>query len=312
MLVERLSQQTGKSVPDLLSFASSASLRYKVFEIDKRSGGKRKIEQPSKAVKSLQRWLVHTLFSKYNIHPSAIGYRKNMSILDNALPHASFRYTVRLDFNDFFWSFRKENIESFLRKNSIEGMSLSENDILFASNVVSRNGRLAMGAPSSPTITNAMMYNFDRIIARIASEHQWIYTRYADDLFISTNFSGQYSTIVKNVSNALPFDEVPELSLNLKKNAFLSKKHHRSVTGLVITPDGGVSLGRDRKRKIKALIHQFTTNKIDEENLSLLSGLLNWSASVEPNFIISLHNKYGRATVDYLRKAKVYLTYEKQ
>ncbi len=145
MLLERLSLQTGRSVRELYDFAMSAGRKYRTFEIPKRSGGVRLIEQPSKSVKAVQRWLVRSLFSKYLVHRCAMGYRTNVSIYDNASAHAEFRYTIRADFKDFFWSFRSEDIESFFRRNAPEGSALSELDIVFVVGVVSRQERLGSG-----------------------------------------------------------------------------------------------------------------------------------------------------------------------
>jgi RNA-directed DNA polymerase len=116
MLVERIAHQTGWSVNRLMDFSRSAGRKYKVFEIPKRSGGKRVIEQPSKSVKAIQRWLSRSLFSKYQIHPAAHAYRKDVSVRDNALVHSKYNYTLRVDFKDFFWSFLSDDVSQFFSK----------------------------------------------------------------------------------------------------------------------------------------------------------------------------------------------------
>jgi RNA-directed DNA polymerase len=297
MLVERLSLQTGRSVSQLHDFAMSAGRKYKIFEIPKRSGGTRLIEQPAKSVKAVQRWLVKSLFSRYLVHPCVKGYRAKLSIYDNASAHAQFRYTLRADFKDFFWSFRSEDVERFLRSNVIEGVVLSELDIAFVVGVVSREGRLVMGAPSSPMLTNIMMYDVDSAIASVAREHHAVYTRYADDLFLSSNVAYQSGIILKEIQSYLRRDDLPSLCLNDKKTLFLSKKFHREVTGLVITSDGRISLGRDKKRMLKAMLFRSLQNQLTDEERGQLSGYLNWAASVDPAFLDTLRLKYGAKVV---------------
>jgi hypothetical protein len=301
MLVERLSIQTGLSVSSLLDFARAAGRMYKMFEIPKRSGGTRLIEQPAKSVKAMQRWLIRSLLSKYSVHPSAIGYRASRSIRDNALPHTGFRYSLRMDFKDFFWSFRSEDVERFLRRVQLEGIVLSDIDIAFVVAVVSRQGRLVMGAPSSPALTNAMMYDLDYEIAGVARNYSAIYTRYADDLFLSSDIVGQSELLRAKVMTCVREADLPHLQINTDKTLYLSKKHHREITGLVVTPQGNVSLGRHRKKMIRSLIHSALLDKLDGARHGQLAGYINWAASVEPAFLESLERKYGAPDVARLR-----------
>ncbi len=116
MLLERLSRQTGWSIERLLAFSASAGRRYKTFEVPKRSGGTRLIEQPARPVKAVQRWVVKALFEKYPIHRSAFGYRKQLSVRNNAIAHSGFAYTLRLDFTDFFGRFTHKISKDFCRR----------------------------------------------------------------------------------------------------------------------------------------------------------------------------------------------------
>jgi hypothetical protein len=51
MLLERLQKQTGLSWTQIERYAATASMRYKVYRIPKRSTGFRTIEQPSKEIR---------------------------------------------------------------------------------------------------------------------------------------------------------------------------------------------------------------------------------------------------------------------
>jgi len=54
-----------------------------------------------------------------------------------------------------------------------------------------------------------------------------------------------------------------EIILNELKRGVYTKGQKRLVTGLVLTPENCVSIGRDRKRAISALIHKFTLGVLD-------------------------------------------------
>lgn len=306
MLLDRLSLQTRRSRQELLDFAFSAGLRYKEYPIDKRSGGKRIIEQPARSVKALQRWLEKVLFKSYPVHASAMGYRTGVSIRDNGMAHSSFAYSVRLDFKDFFWSFKQNDVEKFFREKSVVAGGLSSDDVSFIAALVTRNDRLAMGAPSSPTLTNIMMYELDSKLEAIAQSYDASYTRYADDLFFSSNVPGSSYDIVKQVVSCIDTWDCPRLEINHEKTAYLSRRSRRTVTGLVITSDGRVSLGRDRKKMIKALLHKAISGALDPARFGELSGYINWAKSADPEFIASLNNKYGSdAVIKYSNPGKL-------
>ena len=304
MLVEKLSLQTGKSIRELLDFSRSAGRRYKTYPVEKRTGGYRLIEQPARPVKTLQRWLTRAVFSRYMIHPSSMGYREGVSIADNARLHAPFKYTLRIDFEKFFWSFTCADVVVFLNDHKIAGLDLSDVDIEFISGIVTTQGRLAMGAPSSPILTNIIMYQLDCDIAAIALAHKAVYTRYADDLFCSSNWTDSSRAIEMEIRRCVEKTESPRLHINPDKTLFLSKKFRRSVTGLVVSTDGKISLGRDRKKMIKALIHRAMSMGLTGEDRSRLSGYLNWAAAMEPEFLGMLNRKYTADVVLTLRKSK--------
>lgn len=102
MIVDALQRQSGLSRSRLLFLANSASQRYKVYTIGKRTGGQRVIEHPSRELKAIQRWLIGYLLSKFPTHKSATAYKEGASIRINALRHTNSSYTLRLDFSNFF------------------------------------------------------------------------------------------------------------------------------------------------------------------------------------------------------------------
>jgi RNA-directed DNA polymerase len=102
MLLEKLRKHTRFSAEKLEHFATTASKRYKSYEIAKRTGGTRLIEHPSREIKAIQRWLNQALISKFPVHVCATAYKKDHSIRLNALRHLGSNFTLRLDFKDFF------------------------------------------------------------------------------------------------------------------------------------------------------------------------------------------------------------------
>jgi RNA-directed DNA polymerase len=50
--------------------------------------------------------------------------------------------------------------------------------------------RLCIGAPSSPLLSNSVMFDFDKQLSSAAASDRVTYTRYADDLALSSRTSG--------------------------------------------------------------------------------------------------------------------------
>ena len=85
--------------------------------------------------------------------------------------------------------------------------------------------------------------------------------------------------------------------VNQEKTARVSKREARRVTGLILTNDGNVSLGRDAKRRVRASMHHFVTERLDAEQAQALQGMLAYVNSVEPDFMRRLADRYGAAEV---------------
>ena len=76
-LLEMLSNDLALPLNDLAYLARSAPYRYKVYQIEKRTPGKKRtIAQPAREVKPLQYWVMSHVLSAFPIHPAATAYRK--------------------------------------------------------------------------------------------------------------------------------------------------------------------------------------------------------------------------------------------
>lgn len=287
-------------VPELyiLRVAASASHRYKQFTIKKADGESyRLIEQPSRELKVLQRWLVRRVFGLLPTHQCAHAYVVGRSIATNAAVHRSSKYISRLDLKDFFPSLTSADIESLLASRvAIGGSLLDKDDIRLVCQLVCRFGRLTIGAPSSPTVSNKLLYDLDVSLANIAENHATLYTRYADDLYFSSSQTGALYDVCRQVKEAIAESERPKLAINEKKTYHASRKRRMVVTGLRITPDAKVSVGRDLKRRIRVLAHKARTNQLEQRELAWLRGMLAYVSSIEPDYAERVRSKYEIGT----------------
>jgi len=282
---------------EVASFINSAPHRYKQYPIPKRNGkGVRIIAQPARELKVLQMLALREIESFLPIHPAAMAYRKGIGIKENARMHAGNTYLLKMDFKDFFHSFTPADfIKHYFKHVGATDMfsvrMLSR--LFFWSQKHSPSLKLSIGAPSSPLLSNTLMYEFDCRMAVICMGKGVAYTRYADDLTFTSNEKGALFVFPELVAQVCAEINYPRLMINAEKTVFSSKAKNRHVTGLTINNEGRISLGRERKRYIKSRVFKCLEGELNAEEKKSLAGLVSYTRHVEPSFFASLVKKYG-------------------
>lgn len=307
-MIEDISRDLMMPIDDLRYLASTAPYRYKVYEIPKRNPNERRvIAQPARELKRVQGWIVKNVLSRYPIHPCAVAYQRGKSIFHNAAPHARGNYLLKMDFEEFFHSIKGADMRRMLADRS---PGVFETDdigslerLLFWRPMRGGNLVLSIGAPSSPYLSNLMMLEFDERVSDYCKTLGVAYTRYADDLTFSAHekrLLGRVEAEVHRICRELPY---PRLRLNRDKRVHASRATSRRVTGLTLSNDGLVSIGRERKRELRAAVHHFVHGKLNEEQQKSLAGKLAFVHSVERKALQSLADRYGPETIaQILRK----------
>ena len=290
---------------DFFKFFGEAPKKYKRYEIPKRTSGTRTIAQPIRELKDYQRALID-LFQKYfPIHNSSMAYIKGKDIKTNAKVHSQNTYFLKMDFTDFFNSITPKIFWKACERAGIEfdwlEKEIIEKTIFWKPSKYSNKLVLSIGAPSSPFVSNFIMYSFDDEIACYCKEKNITYTRYADDMTFSTNIPNSLFMLPELVRDFLLKLYGNTIKINHLKTAFSSKKHNRHVTGITITNNDELSIGRVKKRYIKHLVHNFIEEKISMEDLNYLKGYLGFIKYVEPKFLTALEQKYTQTVIQKIR-----------
>lgn len=291
---------------EIIKYIYRAPRRYRVYEIPKRNGsGSRIIAQPSKELKILQKLALEMPLFSLPIHKSAFAYMKEIGIKQNAEAHSTNQYLLKMDFSNFFPSITANDFIVHIKKHH-ENVSEIDLDtirkLFFWCPKGSSEYRLSIGAPSSPFISNTILFEFDSIVNDICTERDIVYTRYADDLTFTTNISDTLFDLPEIIRDILKDLRYPKLEINLSKTVFSSKKNNRHVTGLVLTNENTVSLGRKRKRYIRSLVFKFSNRDLSEEEVVKLKGLIGFSKHIEPVFYSSLIKKYSFHLISEIEK----------
>jgi retron-type reverse transcriptase len=295
-----LSRNFDKPLYEIFNFARYASRRYKIYFIPKRSGGKRQISQPSAELKKYQRYIKSRVFDNLPIHDAVYSYRNDRNIKMMASQHRGARYLLRVDFADFFPSIQDTHIRHYFQNNQ----NLNNQDITLINLLVCKAGKLTIGAPSSPVISNFILYELDQYLDTKSKELDVTYTRYADDLYFSTSRETVLSNIIPLLTKFIKESFFIKLNINSSKTVNTSKKYSQRVTGLVLTTNHGITVGKKKKRYIKSLIFQYTKDVLDIEKEKYLKGFLSYIYSIEPDYISNLRKKYGSEIIYQLLPIK--------
>jgi RNA-directed DNA polymerase len=295
-LFQRILENTPFSERELALLVLTAPTRYKDHYIEKRHGrGKRLISQPTAELKLVQRWLVHTEMVGLPIDSHATAYKPGCSIRDHVQPHVHSHFLLKLDFKDFFPSLTdcalRHRLQMDANYSELETFILIQ--LLFRKPRTETTYRLSIGAPSSPFLSNYLMVEFDRMITDYCKSKSLAYTRYADDIAISTGRPGILDKAKEFVDEAIQKLSYLDLKLNPDKTVNVSTKYRRELVGLVIANQGYVSLGREEKRRLRAAVHALANNRLPPEEISRLRGHLAFAMSIDRTFVFKLCTHHG-------------------
>jgi RNA-directed DNA polymerase len=176
----------------------------------------------------------------------------------NARSHRRARHILNIDILDFFGSINYGRVQGTFKAKPFQ---FSEPLATVLAQLCCHKNGLPLGAPTSPIIANIICYRLDRQMRRFAKSHHCIYTRYADDITISTR-RGQFPDAIAMLDSQLSVRLGPTLlsiidengfALNPGKTRFFGKNVRQEVTGLVVNDIPNIR--RADVRRIRAMLH---------------------------------------------------------
>ncbi|MFI8606698.1 reverse transcriptase family protein [Cellulophaga baltica] len=225
---------------------------YRKFGVKKSNGSIRTLSEPLPSLKEIQSWILTELLYKNKVSKYAKGYVPKRGIKDHIKYHTKEPKVLTLDIKNFFDSVKMEHTENLFLE-----MGYSKNMSNLLTKLCYLDNSLPQGAPTSPYITNILLYNFDETIAKYCRDNDLKYTRYADDLA----FSGD---IKKIALIKLVRSELRKLNLRLNNDKIkLMKPHQRQViSGITVNHKMQVS----KKKRNEIRNEMFYIKKFGLEN----------------------------------------------
>lgn len=248
---------------------------YQSFYLGKKSGVRRIIDAPNSELKAIQRWILRNILEHQSVNRCVHGFRVKHGIKTNARRHLGKRFIMCLDIKDFFPSIKRVHVFSIFHD-----IFNDENTADVLSNLCTYKERLPQGGVTSPALSNIVLNKADDKILEICSKRRVNYTRYADDLAFSANDFNLLRKLKPEIEKVLSNDG---FELNEKKTRFLTGKSRMLVTGLVLN-SGKLTVGRSRKREIRAALFNHIVKRDEKINVNKLVGTLAFIRDIEPDF----------------------------
>lgn len=258
--------------------------RYRTFSIPKKSGGMREIKEPVGDTKTAQACAVFLLQSCLKAHPhdcchGFVKGRRCLSAMQRHQKNGSMWF-LKLDIKNFFPSISKQMLIDMFNMVAQTNALSNEMKEQLADLFTDETDHLTQGCKSSPYLANMVLIDFDYKFNKWCLANNLTYTRYADDMCISSRVKFEPVEVVSKVRELLP----DGIDLNLQKNKFTSFAQENIFLGLHYNRDKNITVGHDTKHLMKVIAHKAELGQIPEEEKLTWKGRLVYYTSIEPEY----------------------------
>ena len=287
----------------LRPFAENYEEQYYEFRIPKRSGGLRTINAPNTEFKQALTEVKDLFENKIKClpHDCAYAYVKNRSTIHALEKHQqnNSNWYLKLDLQDFFPSCTPEIIYDRLMQ-LFPFYYIGNESRARLRRIIQicclHNG-LPQGTPMSPLLTNLVMVSYDyeiyRKLVRRNGQH-FVYTRYADDILISSQTHFDWQTLQTELAEILqPF------RIKTQKTRYGSKAGQNWNLGLMLNKDNKITLGHRKIKLLNAMINNFLkdfSNNIrwSRDDTYALQGQVGYWQHIDEQYCAHIIEKYER------------------
>lgn len=235
--------------------------KYRHKQITKKNGNKRKLSIPPSAVKTTQKKLSNLLNQIY-IPPKPIhGFVKatdefSRGIYTNAHIHIKKNVVINIDIADFFDTINFGRVRGLFLANPF---NLDENLATKFAQLIIYNNKLPQGAPTSPIISNLICRRMDHELISFAKKNSLRYTRYADDMTVSSNKKLNNEKIIASIEEIILSNG---FNVNSDKTRIQLSNHSQIVTGLKVNTK--VNVSRKYIRQIRSMLYSWQNHGLEK------------------------------------------------
>ncbi|MCW8128689.1 reverse transcriptase family protein [Microbulbifer halophilus] len=236
------------------------SSNYRMFAIKKRSGGRRHIHTVTGNLLRAQQFINEEILQKINPHPASFAFHSEGGIRACASMHCGAKWMFQYDLANFFYSVNEADVYRIflnlgyrpllafelarvcttlrLPKHLMHLIKIPKSsafdhtyrlyqrdshDSGFGFPCQLPLGVLPQGASASPMLSNLAARSLDQELTNYADQHGLVYTRYADDLTLSSSESFDKRLSIGSIHRSV--------IRIIRKNRFLENRKKTRVAG---------------------------------------------------------------------------------
>lgn len=252
---------------------------YNEFSQPKANGdGERHFAEPSEDLKDIQKQICK-LFGRIITPEWVMSGKKSCSYVTNAEVHLKHKFVKTMDISKFYDSAQRSKIYRMFSMI----FKMSSDIAWIMTDLVTYNGKLPTGSPSSQMIVYWAYSSMFQEIKELSEKHNCCFSLYVDDMTFSSDLPIK-STLRDEVSHLLKENGLLAKS---KKDHYYQSNNLKIITGVGIKQGKKVVLNSKRKQTIELYEKCKKSSNIYE--IEKLNGTLCSLRQIEPNIFPEIY-----------------------
>ncbi len=195
-------------------------------------------------LKSLHKALQKHLNMLYAAPNAVHGFVPGRNTRTNALVHLARQKILSLDIEDFFGSVRDVDVAQ-----TFEEIGCNSTVALWMGKLTTIDYKLVQGFNTSPVLANMAFKKTDNLLESLCQKYHSEFTRYADDITISSDHELPPITEVKSLLTNTPF------RINESKTKIMLRGKKQFVTGLTVFDNKYPRVPKQFKKRIRLRLY---------------------------------------------------------
>ena len=255
--------------------------------------------------KDILKVLKFNLYSLYSPPEYVHGFVPKRDTLTNAQCHLGKKYLLKLDIYKFF-----ESIDGSKVKAAFVALGFNREIAEILAKVTTIGDILPAGYPTSPLLANMIFQEVDELIKTHCESYDAVYTRYADDISISSDIEFPSTDKIQAILADFGF------TINNAKSQRFKQGQNQFVTGLSISDSKYPRIPKIIKKRLRQELHYIDlygfhshichvngwkeetsrslTSKIESELRNRIKGWIDYVNHVEPDVAKKLYAKFNK------------------
>jgi len=237
----------------------------------KRTGGIRWLSAPEPVLMDVHRVILRRALRNLPLHPFSYAYQEGRTIQQCAQRHLGARWMLKFDIHNFFGQVEERDVFRVFEERgyaplvSLELARMCTRAPISSSRSntdqygpiptydVNVSGRLPQGAPTSGALANAVATPLDHDLHAFASGAGFAYTRYSDDMIMSTGHDFDRTQAIPMIREVTRLVAKHRFRLHRKKTRVIPPGARHIVLGLLVDGDE-VRLTPEFRRRVEVHI----------------------------------------------------------